>query len=128
MYKWTDEAGQTVYSQTPPPGGNAVRIQAPPAPDPAEVERRRQELQRGIERSFDQAVEREASGAEHRGEERAGATRAANCEAARRNLETLQNLGKRRVRTPDGEYLVLSEDDREQQMREARDQISKFCD
>jgi hypothetical protein len=128
MYKWVDEAGQTVYSQTPPPSGNATRIERQAAPAPAEGERQREELRRELERSYDRAVDREQRATERRQAEEQRQARAKSCEIARRNLEVLQGLSKRQFNTPEGDYRTLADDEREQRIREARDNVEKHCD
>jgi hypothetical protein len=128
MYKWTDENGQTVYSQTPPPSGEAVRIRKNAAPDPGQSARAREELRKELERSYDKTVEQEQARSKKADEQRERATRAKHCESALKNLAIIENLGRRRLRTPDGEYKILSEDDREVRIRETRAQIEKFCD
>jgi hypothetical protein len=127
MYKWTDETGQTVYSQTRPPTGNATRIDKAPAPDPAAAEQRRQQLREQLERSYDQETEQGRLEAEEEEAERQRQTRSKNCEAARKNLQTLENLGRRMVRTPDGDYQLLSEQARQEKMEKARADIEKYC-
>lgn len=129
VYRWTDESGQTVYSQTPPPSGDAVRMEKPAAPpDAADVDRERQELREQIERNYDREVEREQMRTEQAEAKRRRENRAQNCQAARQNLWTFENLGRRRVHTPDGEYLRLSEEQRESQIRKARAEIDDYCD
>lgn len=128
MYKWVDETGQTVYSQTPPPSGSATRIEQQSAPGPAEGERLREGLRKEVERSYDAAVEREQRAAERQKEEEQRRTRARNCEIARRNLEALQGLSRRQFNTPAGRYQTLTDDERQRRIREARDNIEKYCD
>lgn len=128
VYKWADESGQTVYSQTPPPSGTALELKKPPEPDPAEAERSRETLRKELERSYDEAAERERVRNEGAEQQRDGKTRAKNCEAARSNLSTIENLGRRRVLVPDGEPVFLSEEERDAKMGEARANIKKYCD
>jgi len=128
MYKWTDENGQTVYSQTPPPSGVALELKKPAEPDPAEAERAREALRKEIERSYDQAEERERVSDEEAEQQRKDKARAKNCEIARNNLSTIENLGRRRLVTPDGKSVFLSEEERKAKMSEARSNIEKYCD
>jgi hypothetical protein len=128
MYKWVDETGQTVYSQTPPPAGPVTRIEKQAAPDPSGRERQRSELRREIERSYDEAVEREQRASERQKAEAERQARATNCEIARSNLEALQGQSRRQFNTPEGEYRTLTDDEREQRIRKARDNIEKNCD
>jgi hypothetical protein len=127
MYKWIDETGQTVYSQTPPPSGDATQIEKAPAPDAAEAERRRQRLSEELERSYDQEMEEDQLRSEQEKTEGQRQARSKNCEAARKNLQTLESLGRRMVRTPEGNYLRLSEQERKAKIDKARADIEKFC-
>lgn len=127
MYKWVDETGQMVYSQTPPPSGDVVRIEKRAAPDPAEGERLREELRKEVERNYDKATEREQRTAERQKAEEQRKARAENCEIAGRNLEALQGLSRRQFNTPKGDYQTLTDDERQQRVREARENIEKYC-
>jgi hypothetical protein len=127
-YKWVDETGQTVYSQSPPPSGSATRIERQAAPDPAEGERLREGLRREIEQSYDAAAEREQRDAQRQKAEAQRRTRAKNCEIARKNLAALGGLSRRQFNTPEGDYQTLTDDERQRRIREARDNIEKYCD
>lgn len=130
MYRWVDENGVTVYSQTPPPSGNAVTITKQPpfsADDstatPERIKKRREQaLDEGEARKEAEAAQaQKVKKAENDGR------RAANCEAARANLEKLRTLGRRRVRTPDGKVLRLSGEQVRTRIEKARIQIEDYC-
>jgi hypothetical protein len=131
VYRWVDEDGVTVYSQTPPPTGEATTVRTDAGPNAEETAAARERLRRQIEQDFDAnqearqlrqtKVEEAAEAEQHRLEE-------GNCEAARHNLNALANLGARMVRTPDGEYTRLSENEVQRLMQQARDQIKELCD
>jgi len=128
MYKWTDESGQTVYSQTPPSSGSAIKLKKPPEPSPAEIERARETQRQEFERSHHKAKERAQARSEEAKHRHNQEIRAKNCETARNNLSTIENLGRHRVLTPDGEPASLSEEEREAKMSEARAIIKNNCD
>lgn len=46
FYKWVDEQGRTVYSDTPPPGKAAQQVDLPPEPPTAVLERAQQDLEK----------------------------------------------------------------------------------
>ncbi|MGA7979397.1 MAG: DUF4124 domain-containing protein [Chromatiaceae bacterium] len=127
MYRWVDENGRTVYSQSPPPDGQAVKLKAAPPPPPAEVSAAQKRLQRQIETSFDDREERKRAAEEQAKKDEAAKRLAENCAAARKNLETLQNLGPRMIRTSDGEYRRLSEEEVAAEIRKTEEQIAKHC-
>ena len=50
-----------------------------------------------------------------------------NCISARNNLAALQEGGRKRYLTADGQVIHLSEEERQQRINEAKDQIDEFC-
>ena len=50
-----------------------------------------------------------------------------NCTTAKNNLAKLQEGGNKRYLTPDGKVTHLTEEQRQQRINEAKDQIDKFC-
>jgi len=126
-YRWVDENGVTVYSQTPPPGV-AERVDIAPGPGAGETEAARQRLRRQIEQDFDQRGDA-AKVAEAEDKMAAAAKQRADaCAAARQNLDTLENLGARMLRMPDGTVRRPGEQERLRMMDEARGQIGDACD
>jgi hypothetical protein len=130
MYRWVGENGVTVYSQTPPPSGNAVQIKKQPSPSADDASAARDRTKKRREQAFDEGEARqeaEAAQAQQVKKAEDDGRRAANCEAAQANLEKIQNLGRRRVRTPDGTVLRLSEEQVRTQIEKARMQIEDYC-
>ena len=124
IYKWVGDDGKTNYTQLPPPPGHewkAVR-EAPasavaPAPPATELQERYEEQQKDSEN--DAAVA---------GQEKKNADiRKLNCDAATRNRASLELGGNRLYQTADGEYLRLSEEERQQRIDQAKEQIKKYC-
>jgi len=143
IYRWVDESGQTVYSQRPPPTGNATQVRPAPGPSADERERARARARAQVEQDLDRqedsarqaggepakAGAAPATGAEDPAKAaEAQARKVANCEAARKNLDTLQNHGKGRIKTPDGKVGYLSKDQLAAQIDEARAQIDANCE
>ena len=127
IYKWTDANGETQYSQIPPPSGiKSEEIQGAPHPadNPGttndslqeqveimnediagqEIEEKKSALQKQIDDAFER-----------------------NCTTATNNLAKLQEGGNKRYLTPDGKVTHLTEEQRQQRINEAKDQIDKFC-
>jgi hypothetical protein len=50
-----------------------------------------------------------------------------NCITSKNNLAKLQEGGRKRYLTPDGKVTHLSEEERQQRINEAKDQIDEFC-
>ncbi len=127
IYKWTDTNGETQYSQLPPPGGvKSEEIQgAPPAADIPDTtgdnlqeqvdamkeglaEQETEEKKAALRKQIDDAYER-------------------NCTTATNNLAKLQAGGNKRYLTPDGKVTHLTEEQRQQRINDAKDQIDEFC-
>jgi hypothetical protein len=126
IYKWVDEHGTIQYSQTPPPNREARELKPAPAPadDPDAISGKLKEQVDAME--------------QRREEERQGAAdaqqwaeiqklRRENCATARANLAKLQQGGNRAYRTPDGEVVRLTEEDRQQRIDETNRQIKENC-
>ncbi len=133
-YRWVDESGVTVYSQRPPPAVDSTQVR--PAPQPSLDERRaaQERTRTQAEQDFDRREDSaQATGdpaqasADAAKEAQIKAAKAANCEAARKNLETLEKHGKGRLRTPDGKQVYLSKDELAGKKDEARAQIDTNC-
>lgn len=126
LYRSVDEDGVTVYSQSPPASGDAIRLRPPSGPSQAEAEAARERLRRQLEAEQD-AHEDAAMAVEQAGEAAGRERQQAACEAARQNQATLEGIGARMLRTPDGELKLLSEEERAALLRETRDQIELLC-
>jgi len=126
VYRWVDENGVTVYSTTPPPSGEVQRIKPPPPPaeDPGLLQRRMEAQHQAVE---DLLEDRELARQQDAEERLRRTTQASNCQAARANLERLSAGGSRLMRQPDGSYLRFSEEERQQRVREAQDQVGRYC-
>ncbi len=126
MYKWVDEDGQTVYSQSPPAAGQSTRIKPPPPP--AETpEEARQRLNLQLQKFEDKAEDKELAGQKAIKEEELAEVFKKNCAAAQNNLFFLESNPRKLVGQPDGSYVRLTEEERQQKMQEAREQVEKFC-
>ena len=126
-YRWVDENGVTVYSQSPPPSGDAVTLKKPPPASQKAADAARENLRLEREKAFDEEEDRKAAEAEKAKQAEEEAQGAANCAAARDNLEKFQNLGPRMIRTPDGRVLRLSEDEVQMQVTKALRQVETYC-
>jgi hypothetical protein len=128
LYRWVDESGTTVYSQSPPPNGQAELIQeGPQGATPEATGAARERLQRTIEADFDRREERKKAAAEKAKREKAEARRKRNCTAARQDLDALKAPGPRRVRYPDGTYRDLTSDEAKEQRDLTQQQVDEFC-
>lgn len=127
MYKWTNAAGEVQYTQHPPTGGiKAEKIQGapPPADDPDQIN---EKLQNEIEAMDEARASQEAASKEKNLRKEIDEAYERNCISSRNNLARLQEGGRKRYQTPDGQVLHLSEEERQQRINEAKDQIDEFC-
>lgn len=126
-YKWVDDTGQIHYSDRRPQGVEARRVRdaPPPAEDPAKA---RQRLDNQIKQLDNERAKDELKQEEAVEQEQEAVQRKQNCETARHNLQILQRGGSRLYQTPDGEYLRLDEEARNERMEESRKAIAEYCD
>jgi len=125
-YRWVDENGVTVYSQTPPPDAPTEIIKSPPPPaeDPDAAQGHLDaEMQRLEDYREDKALAAEkankAAEIAHIKEE--------NCRKAKANLENLTVARQRLARQPDGSYLPIDENERQAKMEQERRNIDENC-
>jgi hypothetical protein len=126
MYKWTDDQGEVHYSQFPPPGRNAEKMQAPPPPAQS-AESVDTDLQKRIE-AMDKEKEKQlqvTKDADQRAEIQK--IRKKNCETARQNLVNLDRGGNVRYMGADGKVMRLTEEERQKRIDETNKQIKENC-
>lgn len=126
MYKWTDDQGEVHYSQFPPPGRKAEKMQTPPPPAQS-AESVDTDLQKRIE-AMDKEKEKqlqETKDADQRAETQK--IRKKNCETAHKNLANLQRGGNVRFMGPNGEAIRFTEEERQKRINETSQQIKENC-
>jgi hypothetical protein len=124
MYKYVDEKGRTVYSQSPPPSGQAEIIKPPPPPassgEPAP------QAVDGTDRPETDA----AAGPDRQADQRKAESRrikAENCTRSRKLLDMYRNPQNRLLKTSDGLYERITDEKRQQGMDEAQKNVQEFC-
>ncbi|RRJ82238.1 DUF4124 domain-containing protein [Aestuariirhabdus litorea] len=128
-YKWVDENGLTHFSATPPVGIPSIQIEkgmARPAsgsggsplpapglaePDSDETSTEKQAEQEGFQDQLAEADE----------------TRQKNCETAKQNKIQLTLKNRIRLLQEDGSYRVLSDAEKQQELRQADEAIDTYC-
>ena len=125
-YRWVDENGVVSYSQTPPPSGQVetLEIRVPAGISSEEASKRLDGMRQQLE---DRREDRKLAQEEKLKAKQEQQRRQQNCEAARNNLQKLEGLGNRLLKTADGEYRRLTEEERQQRMQEARKNIAENC-
>lgn len=126
-YRWTDDSGNTVYSQTPPPDGRSretVKAPPPPAESPEAAQKK---LQEQIDQLKGQREARQESKQKSEQAKQEAAALARDCETARNNLQTLRQGTRRLYRSHDGSVSRLSEEEKNTRIREAEAFIQEKC-
>ncbi len=125
-YKWRDENGNIVYSQTRPPAGQPFEIiksrqsrstTAAPAKKSGsnflkDAEKRNKALAEEKKIASEEAKNRKL--------------REDNCKAAKNNLRTYTVY--RRIKNDKGEIVRLDDDERQRLIQQSKDAIKEFCD
>ena len=123
-YRWTDDRGQPVHSDRPPPkgvdyevittGSNLTRqVEAEEGAVPAEVEPR-------VGNDFEQIDPKAKTAAVKKNAE--------YCQRAKDNLRALDTSARIRVRDENGELRFLNEEEKKTQREDAQAGISNYCE
>lgn len=125
-YKWVDENGATHYTATPPPNGDFKTIKAPskPAVDPVKA---KGEFDKRLE-AFNKRKEETDKTKKEADEQAAKKAEAKkNCEQAKKNLNLLQVKVRVRYTGEDGTVRYLTDEEREANLKRAKDAIKSYC-
>lgn len=126
IYKWVDEDGQTHYSQQAPRDIPATVIKTPPPPaiDPNIAQQQVDDL-------IQQQESEEKMGLEQQNQQKIAAENKAdqekNCNIAQQQLQQYQNNPGRRIMDADGNVTRLTEEERQQKIKEAQENVTKYC-
>jgi len=127
-YRWVDDEGNVVYSQTPPPDAREVRKMAPPPPpaeDPAAVKKRLERTTRELEKASQRRREQKDEQARKKAE---AEHRRKNCAAARQNLERLINRPPNTLfRVGRDEYRRFTPEERQRRIEKMRQIVKENC-
>jgi len=128
MYRWTDDQGNVVYSQTPPPDNRPVKPIAPPPPPAAAPQEAREKVQKLQQQLDNIAAERKEKQQEQEQAEQERKARAEKCTAAKKALQTIKERPSSTLwRLPDGSYQRFTVEERETQIGALNKSIQKNC-
>ena len=127
IYKWVDENGEVVYSETRPPQQTEyerIRTTPPPSADPeAALQKLREQSteleQRRETQRQDRQIQQQTTELEQQ--------RAKNCAQLRKNLSVLEQNNRVREQQANGEYVFLTEDQRQAKIQGTRERIAAEC-
>lgn len=126
IYKWLDKNGQTHYSQQAPRGIPSTLIKAPPPPalNPDIA-------QQHIDELINQQQTEDQLRLEQKNQQRAEAENETNletnCNTAQQQLQQYQNNPGRKSIDADGNVTRLTEEERQQQIQELQEKVTKYC-
>lgn len=119
IYRWQDN-GQWQYATFPPEGVQAekIRINAPQAPSQPST----------VMDQLPAATTKPEVGLSPEDLEKLKAGRKVTCDAAKKNLITLQSSPRVVVKNPDGTEKMLSDDERKERIAQEEKTAAEFCD
>jgi hypothetical protein len=144
-YRWTDADGNVQYGNPPPPGIEAELIGAPPPPPTlpevsgdaaatpgeagAQPNQPAEDGQAAGEAATEPSEAAKQVDAQRREREarQMAETKRRNCQAARSNLERLENPRQLRLKQADGSTRRIDNAERQKMVREARKVIRQNC-
>jgi hypothetical protein len=126
VYKWKDEQGRTVISDTPRPGSGQQEPVVPPTP--ASSKAKPTESLADKELAFRQRQqERREAAAKAKQEKAAAAQRAEKCQSSRNYLKALE-AGRRFTNSNEkGERVYMDDTQRQQRIERVRKEVRDFC-
>ncbi|MCP4126829.1 MAG: DUF4124 domain-containing protein [Gammaproteobacteria bacterium] len=124
-YRWVDENGVTIYSQAPPPSGDATIMKPPPKPaaSPDEIMKDLKQRQDAI----DKAKKKKATPNKEEIDAKNAEIKKENCEIARKNLADISLHPRVRIKMDDGSYKQLTDEERQAKIDKFTKDIEKFC-
>ncbi len=124
-YRWVDENGVTHYTETPPPDtqSTAIRTQGK---DPKSAEQAKARLSEQRKAFTEAATDKKAADEENKLAAENEKIKQGNCETAKKNLNVLKH-SRIREKGDNGEYTVLTEEQRQARIKLAQERIKEFC-
>jgi hypothetical protein len=125
-YRWVDENGVTIYSQSPPPSGKATIIKSPP-PTNADPDETMKKLKARLD-AMEEARKKESEANDKKSSaEKSAEIKKKNCETSKKNLATLEQSPRVKLKTDDGNYKMLPDEERKAEIEKAKQGIEKYC-
>lgn len=130
IYKWVDAEGNVHYAQQRPSDANAERLDIQQEPTTTfhsgtkEAVKTEETAQDGEQQPAEEPAAQEEKKVETPAEKK---QRLAACARAKKSLATMESIGRIRSKDAEGNYTYLSQQQKEAQMKQARDLIKKYC-
>jgi len=128
-YRWVDDQGQVVYSQTPPlDGRNATIIQAPPPPPAGSAAQAQQRLDAFKQAEEEKRLQQGEAEALAKRETEVAEIRKKNCEIGRTNLGLLQTRPPNTLfRFADGSTKRFTAEEHAAELEKAQKIVDENC-
>lgn len=126
VYKWTDENGQTHFSQFPPEKTESENI-AIDTPKAANAKQANEQLQKMRQQLHEQVVDRTTESEEEKQTAAEAERMAENCKKAKQRLTDLKNNGRIYKTLENGEREWYDEKGRENLIKDAQKDVTKYC-
>lgn len=125
MYKWVDDEGNTVYSQTPPPAGiSASKMRPPPPPADPNAQKQLNQLKQRLE---DAQEDRDLARSKRESHTREQDRRAENCRRAKANMQQIEQRSRQLEHDGKGHYQRLTPTQKAARIAEYQEVIAKDC-
>ncbi|HID46028.1 MAG TPA: DUF4124 domain-containing protein [Chromatiaceae bacterium] len=129
MYRWTDDEGNVVYSQTPPADARPVKPIAPPPPpaeNPGEIQKETRKLQEQLDNIAKERDEKKKKQLEAELEQK---KKEENCQTAKGNLKSIQEKPPNTLfALPDGSYKRFTMEERQKKIDAMNKIIKENCE
>jgi len=123
IYKWVDEEGNVHYGQQRPATTQSERMRIQHhAPDDSSTYKRPGSKEGEEKKAEEPAAEKKKP--ETAAEKK---RRLAVCAQAKKNLQTMQSVGRIRSKDKDGNASYISQEQKEAKIKQSRELISKHC-
>jgi hypothetical protein len=125
IFKYLDKDGNTIYSQSLPPGikGTEVHLRVQKVSAAAA----REKLNRLTAKTQNSQQNSELSATQQSTSKAEGVRRKRNCEQARKNLEVLKSSARVQAMDAEGKLFYLDDDNKQARTAETVRQVSEFC-
>ncbi len=129
IYKWVDEQGNVHYSQQKPNNTASEKMKVQNRTPQSSSSYNRP----GTDSEKNNTGDKQPPDDKKQGKDKKPETaaekkrRMAACEQARKQLTTMQSIGRIRSRDKDGNTTYMSQEQKEQRMKKIRESISKTC-
>lgn len=126
IYKWQDESGNIFYGQTPPAKYKAELVGEPPPP-PSLATDANQPYVDQIEKSLKDREREKAMQQQAEQLEQQARNDEAVCLEAKENLMKMHTWRRARTTGPDGQLVMMGEEERQAKISEAQEVVDQVC-